>query len=273
LFTGGHAQVAHVLRYTSALEAAAAAGAEDILQLLMCQEGWYEQRAWENALTLAVMRRRAGAAHLLLTAVGRVRRALGSATPCSHTEQGQDQGSLQLVKPTGADSSKITRRLNAAFVQSAVFGAVNVTRVLLEHGADVHVDRGAALAGAASQGHTEVVRLLLSWGAAKNRSAGVSAALKAAIQGGHLGVVALLVKAVAHVGYQEQHKLLALGVDVCKLCPHPPRGRPSLMLRVMAWWHGRKAAKETAEEAPAAITDHAWCHACATYHMAELSGA
>jgi hypothetical protein len=60
------------LGFPSALEAAAAAGAEDILKLLLCCEGWCEQRAWESALGLPVINSSAGAARLLLTAVGRV---------------------------------------------------------------------------------------------------------------------------------------------------------------------------------------------------------
>ncbi|HCQ02677.1 MAG TPA: ankyrin repeat domain-containing protein [Candidatus Latescibacteria bacterium] len=68
-------------------------------------------------------------------------------------------------------------------------------RLLLDHGADVNVkgSRGTALKTASSEGHTEIVRLLLESPVEVNIKNDVgNTALMDASRGGHLGIVRLL---------------------------------------------------------------------------------
>ncbi|KAJ3293897.1 hypothetical protein HK104_004126 [Borealophlyctis nickersoniae] len=76
-------------------------------------------------------------------------------------------------------------------------GHVEVVRLLLEFGADVHAGGDAALRAASPRGHHEVVRLLLENGA--NVHAKDDSALRGASQRGHFEVVRLLLEHGANV--------------------------------------------------------------------------
>jgi hypothetical protein len=66
---------------------------------------------------------------------------------------------------------------DSAIFSACTLGEIDVVRLLLEHGANIHVvddDYGSLIQAASSHGHVEVVKLLLSYGADVNADKGMS---------------------------------------------------------------------------------------------------
>lgn len=84
-------------------------------------------------------------------------------------------------------------------------GHTEVVRLLLSAGADVHADNDYALRYASENGHVEVVRLLLTAGA--DVHADNDYALRIASMNGHVGVVKLLLEAGADVHAKDDDAL------------------------------------------------------------------
>jgi ankyrin repeat protein len=101
-------------------------------------------------------------------------------------------------------------------IYAAIFGHVEVVRVLLEGGADVesaNAYRSTALHQAAWNGHLEVCRLLLDWGAKVDAvDEWKDTPLHVAAWAGHLSVVKLLVARGADVRLKNDRGLTASGM-------------------------------------------------------------
>ena len=81
-------------------------------------------------------------------------------------------------------------QLNTTLMRASNYGYLEVVKLLLEHGADVHAHEDEALKWASMNGHTEVVKLLLEHGA--DVHACEDEALKSASVRGYVEIVKLL---------------------------------------------------------------------------------
>jgi ankyrin repeat protein len=114
---------------------------------------------------------------------------------------------IELLRGSGGDESGYRVQ---EYIRAAMKGDVKSVREFLETGVDVNAaySNGAkALISAVRNGHTEVVALLLEWGAKASTTSAAKAwgtefhadALALAAEGGHLDIVRLLIKARADV--------------------------------------------------------------------------
>lgn len=106
-----------------------------------------------------------------------------------------ENGHLEIVKLLLEAGADVHAEDNYALRWAATNGHTEIVRLLLEAGADVHAQNKFALKWTAYKGHTEVVRLLLEAGA--DVHAGDNFALKWAARNGHTEVVELLLAAGA----------------------------------------------------------------------------
>jgi ankyrin repeat protein len=113
------------------------------------------------------------------------------------------KGSVEDVK--NALPSTNERHINMAFLIASKKGNLEIVRLLLENGADVHVENDDALRLASQEGHLEMVRLLLEKGV--NVNAKYGHALRAASAAGHLEIVKLLIENGAKVNAKEDEAL------------------------------------------------------------------
>ena len=88
---------------------------------------------------------------------------------------------------------------------SAKHGDIEVVRLLLDRGADIHAKDDEALRWSAFYGHVEVVRLLLDRGA--DIHAGVDASLQWSAENGHVEVVRLLLDRGADIHADNDYAL------------------------------------------------------------------
>ena len=128
--------------------------------------------------------------------------------------QGGQEAVTKLLLDHGADVATTNSDGVSALVAAAQCGHEAVTKLLLDHGADVaaaHSNGVSALVAAATGGHGEVTKLLLDHGAdvAVAHSDGVSA-LVAAATGGHEAVTKLLLDHGADAAAADNHGCTAL---------------------------------------------------------------
>jgi ankyrin repeat protein len=101
------------------------------------------------------------------------------------------EGCIEVVRLLLENGADIHVQKDYSLRLASFYGHVEVVRLLLESGADVHADDDYALRLASFYGHVEVVRLLLASGA--NVHAKDDCALRWASDKGHIEVVDLLV--------------------------------------------------------------------------------
>lgn len=107
--------------------------------------------------------------------------------------QAAHTGSLELVKLFISLGCDVHARGEVALMDAAHKGHYEITRLLLNQGADLHINQESALRFSAAKGHADIVKLLLDHGA--DPTTMDHKALRDATKAGYIRVVALLLNA------------------------------------------------------------------------------
>ncbi len=193
-------------KYGSALQAAIHSGHDSIVQMLL--DSGTDPNAgsglYGNPLQAAAVRGNADHVQTLIeyradidAKGGEYGTALIAAAQGSHTRV------VKILLENGADVNQSDTRgkVNALYA-AASSGHSEVVKLLLDRGADPNLEGGeygSALEVAAGRGHTDIVEMLVRNGAhvhskVSSGPRGTESALHLAVQGGHEGVLALLLR-------------------------------------------------------------------------------
>jgi ankyrin repeat protein len=122
-----------------------------------------------------------------------------------------------LLENQGADDTRLQNNgRDTSLFSAATIGHVDVVRLLLKYGADIHLqskDGETPLTVASKNGHWEVVRLLLNRGADINlQNKDGETVLSVAAKNGHLNAVLLLLNRGADINIQNKDGEIPLAV-------------------------------------------------------------
>jgi len=120
----------------------------------------------------------------------------------------EEEETLYELGDSISECYKLVRKLESKpstiLVQATVDKDVELARLAIEHGADVHYLDNQAIKTAANNGDIELVALLIKQGANINSN---GSALCFAVEHGHVGIVRLLLDNGAHVNRREHQPL------------------------------------------------------------------
>ncbi|VUC36794.1 unnamed protein product [Clonostachys rosea] len=166
--------------YGNSLQAACAAGQEDVVKILLLERGVDVNRAagsLGNALQAASTQRNEAVISMLLEKGAQIQANEGKyGTALQAASARSNLGVVRLLLNKGADPNLIGGKYNNALYIACLRGHKQIVKFLLDHGADRNAEspeRGTPLQAAAEGNHTSIVQILLDNGANIDKTSGL----------------------------------------------------------------------------------------------------